>query len=209
MTDHCGDDVGMSPVAHSGGPWTSVSLRWLDASPWTNHSRGPGRIEKKARAESATKLLEMLWEWERAHRAYHLVGHSHGGSVIWAALREATKRAIPLIGLKSWSTVGTPFIQGPLVPTSAGSILKEFAINFFSPFSIIKLIVAFGLMLPPTFLILFLIFLLSNLMFVAKFNDFIDFIENLIFFSSILLLALDVHSRTFIAMFFHRSVSKK
>jgi hypothetical protein len=40
-----------------------------------------------------------------------VAGHSHGGSVIWHALRQATVRGQVLSGLRSWSTVGTPFLK--------------------------------------------------------------------------------------------------
>ncbi|MGP0062734.1 MAG: HEAT repeat domain-containing protein [Isosphaeraceae bacterium] len=42
-------------------------------------------------------------------RYYHLIGHSHGGSVIWNALRIAAGRKEPLPHLRSWTTLGTPF----------------------------------------------------------------------------------------------------
>jgi HEAT repeat protein len=42
-------------------------------------------------------------------RYYHLIGHSHGGSVIWNALRIASGRNEPLPHLRSWITLGTPF----------------------------------------------------------------------------------------------------
>src|SRR5262249_40642523 len=40
-----------------------------------------------------------------------LVGHSHGGSVIWHALvRSARASGTRLKGLQTWTTVGTPFL---------------------------------------------------------------------------------------------------
>ncbi len=42
---------------------------------------------------------------------YHLIGHSHGGSVIWNALRESAGGGVPLRGIKSWTTMGTPFLH--------------------------------------------------------------------------------------------------
>ena len=70
-----------------------------------------GDNSERARNKAAADLLDVLEEHERAGREYHLVGHSHGGSVIWHALKLAThsKRGLP--GLKSWTTVGTPFLQ--------------------------------------------------------------------------------------------------
>lgn len=66
---------------------------------------------ERARSKAATALLEHLKPLEQSNRPYHLVGHSHGGSVIWNALRMATLAGKPLHGLRSWTTVGTPFIH--------------------------------------------------------------------------------------------------
>ena len=48
---------------------------------------------------------------EQLGRRYHLVGHSHGGSVIWHALRAASLKRVNLERLRSWTTVGTPFLH--------------------------------------------------------------------------------------------------
>jgi hypothetical protein len=42
---------------------------------------------------------------------YHIVAHSHGGSVVWHGLVESKRRGIDLSGLRSWTTVGTPFLK--------------------------------------------------------------------------------------------------
>ncbi len=62
-------------------------------------------------AKLQKKLLRHLEQQESRGVDYHLVGHSHGGSVIWSALRLATLSKKPLAGLRSWTTVGTPFLQ--------------------------------------------------------------------------------------------------
>jgi hypothetical protein len=56
-------------------------------------------------------LLDLLYRQESARRPYHLIGHSHGGSVIWLALQEAAASGKPLDHLRSWATLGTPFLN--------------------------------------------------------------------------------------------------
>lgn len=70
-----------------------------------------GDNSERARIKAGHDLLERLLTLESAGRGYHLIGHSHGGSVIWHALRLATLRHVKLKGLKSWATVGTPFLH--------------------------------------------------------------------------------------------------
>lgn len=125
-----------------------------------------GENSQVDRLEASNRLLALMVELERQGRGYHLVGHSHGGSVIWEALISAEvtrtgrtvdadlRRALnkvmlasqPLIplrddeyapwwvkyktrylpqsaefravepfidlaGLRSWTTVGTPFLH--------------------------------------------------------------------------------------------------
>jgi len=66
---------------------------------------------ERARSKAAAQLLEHLRPLEESGQSYHLVGHSHGGSVIWNALKLKTLSGKPLKGLKSWTTVGTPFLH--------------------------------------------------------------------------------------------------
>ncbi len=66
---------------------------------------------ERARSKAAAQLIEHLRPLEKAGRSYHLVGHSHGGSVIWNALKLSTLSKKPLAGLKSWTSVGTPFLH--------------------------------------------------------------------------------------------------
>lgn len=79
---------------------------------------GPGRMfrwsgenSERARSKAAAKLLDFVAPLEEAGTPYHLIGHSHGGSVIWSALQLAAVRRKELQHLGSWSTVGTPFLH--------------------------------------------------------------------------------------------------
>jgi len=67
-----------------------------------------GANSEKDRRRAGRKLATRLRKLERDGRSYHLVGHSHGGSVIWHALWQSNGR---LPGLKSWTSVGTPFLE--------------------------------------------------------------------------------------------------
>ncbi|KWV60466.1 hypothetical protein AS156_29240 [Bradyrhizobium macuxiense] len=56
------------------------------------------------------ELLARLYDLEGTRSAYHLVAHSHGGSVVWHCLVASARAGKKLKGLKSWTTIGTPFI---------------------------------------------------------------------------------------------------
>ena len=73
--------------------------------------RWSGENSERARIMASRKLLDQLESLEEKGQGYHLVGHSHGGSVIWQALQLATSHRKPLDHLRSWATVGTPFLQ--------------------------------------------------------------------------------------------------
>jgi hypothetical protein len=70
-----------------------------------------GENSERARNKAALDLLSLMKSYESAGANYHLVGHSHGGSVIWNALKLATLNRQNLTHLRSWTTVGTPFLQ--------------------------------------------------------------------------------------------------
>ena len=70
-----------------------------------------GENSERARNKAAVALLKMMKRYEVSGASYHLVGHSHGGSVIWNALKLATLNQQSLSHLRSWTTVGTPFLQ--------------------------------------------------------------------------------------------------
>ncbi len=70
-----------------------------------------GANSERARSKAAANLLRHLHKLEEQGHDYHLIGHSHGGSVIWNALQFSVLVKRPLKGLRSWTTVGTPFLQ--------------------------------------------------------------------------------------------------
>jgi len=70
-----------------------------------------GENSERERIKAADELLEYLRRLESQGIHYHLVGHSHGGSVIWHALRQSVLERNPLSALRSWATVGTPFLH--------------------------------------------------------------------------------------------------
>lgn len=70
-----------------------------------------GENSERERIKAGGDLLEYLQELEESGRPYHLIGHSHGGSVIWHTLRMSVLRRKPLLALRSWATIGTPFLH--------------------------------------------------------------------------------------------------
>ncbi len=72
---------------------------------WSGHN------SEQARRNAGRDLLRRLLAYEDAGQSYHLVAHSHGGSVIWHALQLAVRRGCQLNHLRSWTTLGTPFLR--------------------------------------------------------------------------------------------------
>lgn len=79
-----------------------------------------GANSEKDRRRAGRKLAARLNNLERDGRKYHLVGHSHGGSVIWHALWQSNMR---FDGLKSWTSVGTPYLEFSPVWTGVTTIV--------------------------------------------------------------------------------------
>jgi hypothetical protein len=69
-----------------------------------------GRNSEASRRIAGRQLLTEIRKLEHAKCPYYLVGHSHGGSVINAALLLSVSEQKPLIYLRKWITVGSPFI---------------------------------------------------------------------------------------------------
>lgn len=70
-----------------------------------------GLNSETARRQAGERLAARLAELEAAGEPYAVVGHSHGGSVVGAALLNAARSKQPLRLLQRWITVGTPFIR--------------------------------------------------------------------------------------------------
>lgn len=73
---------------------------------WQN---GPNSEFK--RREAGTALADQLYKYDAAQQDYYLIGHSHGGSVIYNALLKSVADDTPFERLKLWCTVGTPFLD--------------------------------------------------------------------------------------------------
>lgn len=73
--------------------------------------------ERERRIAGRILYEDWLLPLEHHQCSYHLIGHSHGGSVVWSALCESMRRNRPLQSLKSWTTVGTPFLHYGTDPT--------------------------------------------------------------------------------------------
>jgi hypothetical protein len=112
----------------AGDPEDSGSRWWQSGSPVSQQIESllPNRVRSardeevfhwsgensdRARSKAAVNLLRHLNDLEAKGQDYHLVGHSHGGSVIWNTLRLSVLLRRPLNGLRSWTTVGTPFMH--------------------------------------------------------------------------------------------------
>ncbi|MDW4498369.1 hypothetical protein R5H30_10290 [Sulfitobacter sp. D35] len=78
----------------------------LEPYQWTE---GPNsELQRRAAGKG---LLERILCYEDEGVDYYLVGHSHGGSVIYSALIQAERKGRELRHLKQWVTVGTPFLN--------------------------------------------------------------------------------------------------
>jgi hypothetical protein len=70
-----------------------------------------GSNSEYQRRLAGEQLLEWLESTETLGSDYHLIAHSHGGSVIWHALKLAELKGTQLKRLRTWTTVGTPFLR--------------------------------------------------------------------------------------------------
>jgi hypothetical protein len=107
--------------ASSGAYW------WRPDSPFANELKGlvageDGNVEivpfvwsgensERERRRSGHQLYLELLRLEEEGKPYCIVAHSHGGSLVSAALLEAASRKKELPNLKRWITVGTPFVE--------------------------------------------------------------------------------------------------
>ncbi|MEL7487669.1 MAG: hypothetical protein AAGJ87_10710, partial [Pseudomonadota bacterium] len=71
-----------------------------------------GENSEQARRNAGDALFKKLRDMEKdGDDDVALIGHSHGGSVLNHALFAASAKGAALDGVKSWITVGTPFIR--------------------------------------------------------------------------------------------------
>jgi hypothetical protein len=78
----------------------------VDVVPFTWRSQN-SEIDRR---QAGSALLDTLRGLDKKGEPYVVVGHSHGGSVIASALIESVSRRKPLVNLKRWITIGTPFV---------------------------------------------------------------------------------------------------
>lgn len=83
---------------------------YYDCQPDAHVFHWSGINSEGERRLAGRKLSGLLLKLEKEEQPYHLIGHSHGGSVIWHAIYSLTDRKIDLKYMKSWATVGTPFL---------------------------------------------------------------------------------------------------
>jgi hypothetical protein len=70
-----------------------------------------GSNSERRRRRAARKLLRHLKQLELQGRPYHLIGHSHGGSIIAETMMMAARSKTSLENLRSVTSIGTPFIE--------------------------------------------------------------------------------------------------
>ena len=108
------DDVGDSWWQEGSDTWDALQRKLPKGTKLAAQSHvfhWSGENSERARIKAGQDLLEIFREFEEEGICYHVIGHSHGGSVIWHALRMAELQNLWLPRLRSWATVGTPFLQ--------------------------------------------------------------------------------------------------
>ncbi|MDR5809079.1 hypothetical protein [Caballeronia sp. LZ019] len=116
-----------------------------EVQPVTRVFTWSGLNSERERRKAARRLADIIIEFERDGARYSLIGHSHGGSVLFDALVLAHLARPGLPGLKRWVTVGTPFLRyGP-----DGSLLRWMAVLFVELASAIALLPLFNSVIVP------------------------------------------------------------
>lgn len=70
-----------------------------------------GPNKESERRNAGISLLKRLRDYDEQGIKYILIGHSHGGSVIYQALLHSVLKGQELSGLLHWTTIGTPFLN--------------------------------------------------------------------------------------------------
>jgi len=86
--------------------WLSLWLDLTDVRIEPFHW-GHGPNSELARRAAGQELFKRLRQFEEFGENYLLIGHSHGGSVIYHALIEAAGKQHELPHLKQWITIGS------------------------------------------------------------------------------------------------------
>jgi tetratricopeptide (TPR) repeat protein len=98
-----------------------------------------GANSETDRRRAGRRLFCRLRQLEAGRRSYALIGHSHGGSVIWHALEESAREKLELTGLIRWVTVGTPFLQFLATPLSLWQLAVALIYSTISIFALAPL----------------------------------------------------------------------
>ncbi len=100
--------------------WEPGSSFEADLGRWVEGRDGPihfapfvwdGENSEQSRRLAGKALMDVAVHMEADGEPYVLLGHSHGGSVIAAALQSAVARRKRLERLTRWISVGTPFVN--------------------------------------------------------------------------------------------------
>ena len=118
-----------------------VPFQWKD---------GPNSEEM--RRQASRHLFAEVRKLEKSGTPYHLIGHSHGGSVIYNMLLHSVKKKTRLEHLQQWCTVGTPFLDYTK-NRFMFQRLRGFGLTVFSS-GLVSLLL--GIVLLGTFVVLYL-----------------------------------------------------
>ena len=131
------DDAGDSWWQQGSDTWNELQRRLPTGTQLADQGHvfhWSGENSERARIKAGQDLLKLFRQFEEDGIGYHVIGHSHGGSVIWHALRLAELQNYWLPRLHSWATVGTPFLQHRT--RSSWSIVN--AVNIFLAIVLLK-----------------------------------------------------------------------
>ena len=100
-------------------------IETIEAFQWS------GANSESERRAAGARLAERLRELEAAGCPYHVIGHSHGGSLIWHAIAAMVHKRDGLQQLRSFVTVGTPFLHFAPRPLTIPMLIAPLVIGFF------------------------------------------------------------------------------
>jgi hypothetical protein len=80
---------------------------------WSHDPANPSGNSEFEREEGGRKLVKYLELFENDDQPYHIIAHSHAGNVVVQALKQVAlrKNVKPFRYLRSWTSVGTPFLR--------------------------------------------------------------------------------------------------